>query len=92
MYDEVDEKFYSGVEFGVLLVSEVYGVEAFTYATEQECNEGVASICREIEEADDGIDRDVALIRDGELRHAATWDGEAWEFKDLPEPTPAATV
>ncbi|NTF23626.1 hypothetical protein G6L37_35215 [Agrobacterium rubi] len=73
------------MEFGILLVSEVFGVEVFKYSSEQERDAGAVSICRGIEEAEDDIDRDIAFVTDGDIRHIGTWDGEEWEALDLPE-------
>lgn len=83
-YDEIDEEIYAGVKVGILLVSEVYGIEVFQYESEAERVEGVRRICSGIEEAYDGVDRDIAFVTDGDIRHVGTWDGEEWEVLDLP--------
>lgn len=88
-YDEIDEKYYADVSFGVLLVSEVFGVEAFRYDSEQARDAGLRALCSSIEELDDEVDRDVAMVTDGEIRHIGTWDGAEWEALDLPAMSPS---
>lgn len=84
MFDEIDEAIYENVKWGVLLMSEVFGVEAFEYENEAERNVGAARLCGEIGNYDDGIERDILLVTSGELSLAATWDGEAWAVMDIP--------
>lgn len=82
--DEIDEEIYENVEFGVILVSEVFGVELFEYKNEAERNVGAARLCGEIGNMDDLVERDVVLVANGDISLAASWDGEAWTLMDIP--------
>lgn len=82
VYDEVDERFYANVRFGILVIREAREVETFRYGSEEARIDAMRHVCSDIETSDDPVDTDVAIIRNGELSHYGTWDGEDWVLRD----------
>ena len=81
---EIDEELYEDIECGILMVSDEFGVELFKYDGEAERNEGAVRLSDKIAEMDDGMERDLVFVENGELEKFGSWNGSQWDFLELP--------